>query len=156
MTHLNLVAPSYALLQATTRCWKCSKAICVTTVWIPCFIDNEGVEELEDDAEVGGTATLSSIDALDPETAAHIREVAPWLMPGRSKTANATYWANHCDGCGAIQGDYFVMGVNGPFLPQTRAEADALQLILGQGPLAARAFATQSDWTNWIAERLLG
>ncbi len=40
-------------------------------MWIPCFIDNGGVEELEDDAEVGGTATLSSIDALDPETAAH-------------------------------------------------------------------------------------
>lgn len=50
--------------------------------------------------------------------------------------------------------DYFVMGVNGPFFPQFRAEADALELIPGRGALSANATAAQSGWMDWIAERL--
>lgn len=154
MTQLTFSAPNYALLQATTQCWKCAKATPVTTVWVPSFIDNEGVEEPDDEPEIGGTATLGYIKALDPGTAAHIQEVAPWLKPGRSETANATYWANHCKACGAIQGDHFVRGVDGPFFPQDQAGVDALQVIPGRGPLSAQASASQSGWMDLVAKRL--
>ncbi|WP_253256623.1 hypothetical protein [Stenotrophomonas sp. VV52] len=56
--------------------------------------------------------------------------------------------------CCALQGDFFVMGVNGPFFPQFRAEADGLELLSGRGPLSANATAAQSGWMDWIAERL--
>jgi len=46
------------------------------------------------------------------------------------------------------------MGVNGPFFPQFRVEADALTLIPGRGPLKANASAAQSGWMDWIAERV--
>ncbi|MEA9705218.1 hypothetical protein [Xanthomonas campestris] len=154
MTQLTFRAPSYALLQANTQCWKCAKVIPVTTVWVPSFTDNEGVEEPDDEPEVGGTATLGYIEALDSGTAAHIQAVAPWLKPGRSETANATYWANHCEACGAIQGDHFVMGVNGPFFPQDQAGVDAIQVIPGHGPLSAQASGSQSGWMDLVAKRL--
>ena len=151
---LTLSAPSYTLLQARVECWKCGGATPVTTVWVPSYVDFADVEEPEDEPEAGGAATLHGIHDLDDQVAAHVRETAPWLKPGRSQTANATYWANHCETCGVLQGDYFVMGVNGPFFPEFRAEADALELILGRGPLSANATAAQSGWMDWIAERL--
>ncbi|HFL6148064.1 TPA: hypothetical protein ACG4NT_000436 [Stenotrophomonas maltophilia] len=149
-----LSAPSYALLQASVECWKCGEATPVTSVWVPSFVDYADVDEPGDEPEAGDAATLHGIQDLDDQVAAHVREAAPWLKPGRSETANATYWANHCQACGVLQGDYFVTGVNGPFFPQFRAEADALELIPGRGPLSANATAAQSEWMDWIAERL--
>ncbi|CEE46283.1 conserved hypothetical protein [Xanthomonas citri pv. citri] len=154
MTPLTFSAPGYALLQATMQCWKCAKATPVTTVWVPSFVDNEGVEEPDDEPEIGGTAILGYIKALDSGTAAHIQAVAPWLKPGRSKTASATYWANHCEVCGAIQGDHSVRGVDGPFFPQDQAGVDALKVIAGCGPLSAQASASQSGWMDLVAKRL--
>jgi len=152
---LTLNAPSYALLQAETKCWKCGQRTRVTTIWVPSFADAADVEGPEDEPEIGGAATLRHIEDLDDDVAAHVREVAPWLKPGYSETASATYWANHCPHCDALQGDYFVMGVNGPFFFQFRAEADALELISGRGPLSANASAAQSGWMDSIAERLM-
>lgn len=154
MSDLTFAAPSYALLQSTMPCWKCGQVTSVSTVWVPSFINTEDVEDPKDEPEAGGASTLLYIQALDDLVAAHVREVAPWLKLGPSGTANATYWANHCQACGVIQGDYFVLGINGPFFPQSRTEADALQSIAGRGPLAANAASSQSGWMNWIAERL--
>jgi len=146
---LTLAAPSYALLQADTTCWKCGESTRVTTIWVPSFIDTSDVEGPEDEPEIGGAATLRDIEDLDDDVAAHVREVAPLLKLGNSETASATYRANHCHHCDALQGDYFVMGVNGPFFLQFRAEADALELIPGRGPLTANASASQSGgWTG--------
>ncbi|XQA66839.1 hypothetical protein ACM9XC_05715 [Xanthomonas sacchari] len=156
MTELTFTAPSYAFLQSTMPCWKCSQATSVVTVWVPSFIDTGDIQKPEDEPEVGGTSTLRYIHALDDQVAAHVRDVAPWLKPGRSETANTIYWANHCEICAAIQGDHFVLGVNGPFFPQTRDQADALQVIPGRGPLAANSSAAQSSWMDWIAERMRG
>jgi hypothetical protein len=152
---LTLAAPSYALLQADAECWKCGESTRVTTIWVPSFTDAADVDGPDDEPEIGGAATLRHIEDLDDDVAAHVREVAPWLKHGRSETANATYWANHCLACDVLQGDYFVMGVNGPFFPQFHVEADALELIPGRGPLEANASTAQSGWMDWIVERLM-
>lgn len=151
---LTLAAPSYALLQADTTCWKCGESTRVATIWVPSFTDTSDVEGPEDEPEIGGAATLRHIEDLDDNVTDHVREVATWLKPGHSETAETTYWANHCPHCDALQGDHFVMGVNGPFFFQHRAEADALELIPGRGPLTANASASQSEWMDWIALRL--
>ncbi|PPU43797.1 hypothetical protein XdyCFBP7245_23180 [Xanthomonas dyei] len=68
MTPLTFSAPSYALLQATTQCWKCAKAIPVTTVWVTSFVDNEGVEEPDDEPEV-----VSTPHKIDPSITTGLR-----------------------------------------------------------------------------------
>ncbi|MGE8225096.1 MAG: hypothetical protein ACN6RK_04835, partial [Stenotrophomonas sp.] len=45
-------------------------------------------------------------------------------------------------------------GINGPFFPSDRTEANALQVIAGCGPLTANAVSAQSGWMDWIAERV--
>ncbi|NIK63490.1 hypothetical protein FHR48_001002 [Xanthomonas arboricola] len=42
------------------------------------------------------------------------------LRDSGRELSGTTYWANRCEACGAIQGDHFVIGVNGPFFPRTR------------------------------------
>lgn len=154
MSEHTFIAPSYALLQSTMPCWKCNQATSVSTVWVPSFVNTENVEDPEDEPETGGASTLRYIQALDGQVIAHVRKVAPWLKFGRSGTANATYLANHCQACGVIQGDHFAFGINGPFFPSDRTEANALQVIAGCGPLTANAVSAQSGWMDWIAERV--
>jgi hypothetical protein len=55
---LPLAAPSYALLQADTTCWKCGESTRVTTIWVASFTDTSDVEGPEDEPEIGGAATL--------------------------------------------------------------------------------------------------
>jgi len=153
---LTFTAPSYALLQAETQCWKCGQRTRATTIWVPSFTDAADVEEPDDEPETGGAATLRNVQDLGDQAADHIREVAPWLKPGHSETTKSTYWANHCQACDIIQGNCFVLGVNGPFFPQFPAEADALEVIAGRGPLSPNAVSAQSGWMAWIADRLHG
>lgn len=72
MTELTFTAPSYAFLQSTMPCWKCSQATSVITVWVPSFIDTRDIEKPEDESEAGGTSTLRYIHALDDQVAAHV------------------------------------------------------------------------------------
>lgn len=123
-------------------------------MWVPSYVDFADVEGPGDEPEAGDAAILHGIEDLDDRVAAHMRAAAPWLKPARSETAEATYWVNHCQACCALQGDFFVMGVNGPFFPQFRAEADGLELIPGRGPLTANSSASLSEWMDWIALRL--
>lgn len=54
--------------------------------------------------------------------------------PDFSVTAGAGYWMNHCEHCGAKQGDHFVQEPNGPFWPYTEAEMDAIGAERLEGP----------------------
>jgi hypothetical protein len=54
--------------------------------------------------------------------------------PDFSRTADLTYWMNHCEHCDATQGDFFVHGPNGPFWPNDEAQMDAIHATRLEGP----------------------
>ncbi|QRD62777.1 hypothetical protein H8Z72_23200 (plasmid) [Xanthomonas citri pv. citri] len=146
MSDLNITAPRYALLEGRTQCWTCHAAIPVTAIWIAEFLDCED----EEYPERGETAVLHYIQQLDPETLAHLAQMAPWVKSGYSNAAGLAYLSNHCEVCGSLQGDHHVMGVNGPFFPQDEASLEALVVIPGHGQIAAAATPAQSSWMDKV------
>jgi hypothetical protein len=40
------------------------------------------------------------------------------LRLAATKMSGMAYWANHCEACGAIQGDHYIHEADGPYWPQ--------------------------------------
>ena len=51
-----------------------------------------------------------------------------------SRTADQTYWMNHCEWCDAKQGDFFVQGADGPFWPYSEEGLAAIEATKIEGP----------------------
>nr|WP_162486369.1 hypothetical protein [Stenotrophomonas acidaminiphila] len=150
MTDFNLQAPSFALLQAPMACWKCGSPTLATAIWVPRLTEFDEEGELE----VVDAAVLQYVESLDAAVEAFVIQAAPLMRIGSSHTAGVNYWANHCSHCDALQGDHFVMGVNGPFFLQSRD--DLASLTVHQGSSGLRAFSgySESGWMSWVSRLL--
>lgn len=151
VTDFNLKAPSFALLQASMACWKCGSGTLVTAIWVARLTEFDEEGELE----VADAAVLQYVESLDAAVQTFVVQSAPLLRIGRSRTAGSNYWANHCSHCDALQGDHFVMGVNGPFFFQSQEELASLTVRQGGSGLRASAGYSESGWMTQIP-RLLG
>ncbi|AMJ57415.1 hypothetical protein AXG53_12765 [Stenotrophomonas sp. KCTC 12332] len=134
-----LLAPSYALLLSQTTCYYCRDATPTAALWVPSFqeIDLQDGEVVTSDEP----ALLKSVEALDLQTQIFIQARAPWLRLTRSRTADFAYWANHCQTCGALQGDHYLFGVDGPYGLKSEEQLIALDRSDGFGSLEAVAVA---------------
>lgn len=148
MTDFNLQAPSFALLQAPMSCWKCGSPTLVTAIWVPRLTEFDEEGELD----VADAAVLQYVESLDPAVEAVVAQVAPLMRIGSSQTAGVSYWANHCSHCGVLQGDHFVMGVNGPFFLQSRDDLASLTVHQCSSVLRASAGYSESGWMTWVGE----
>jgi len=120
----------------------------VTAIWVPRLTEFDEEGELE----VADAAVLQYAEVLDPAAEAVILRTAPLLRVGQSQTAGVKYWANHCSHCDALQGDHYVMGVDGPFFLQSRDELSSLTVRPGGMGLSATAGYSESGWMSWIAD----
>lgn len=150
MTDSTIISPSYALLQSTMDCWKCGQTTVVTAIWVPRLteFDEEGTLDVDD------PAVLQYTGSVDTTVEEFLASAAPLMRVGESRTAGGKYWANHCSHCGALQGDHHVMGVDGPFFPQSRSEFDSVSISPGAGGLSAGGSYWVGGWMSWVTDRL--
>lgn len=144
----DLTSPSFAVLVSEGKCWKCAELTAMAAIWVPSYTEIE--------ADVGHHqkrtehAVLHYVGGLSEEVHRQVLAVAPWLRYTHTEGAGTPYLANHCQRCGAVQGDWFVFGVDGPFFPQTKAEIDQIKVVPGEGTLHANASAATSGWMDDI------
>lgn len=150
MADFNLQAPSFALLQAHMGCWKCGVPTLVTAIWVPRLTEFDEEGELE----VADAAVLQYVESLGTTVEAFVSQAAPLMRISSSRTAGVNYWANHCSHCDALQGDHFVMGVNGPFFLQSRDDLASLTVHQGSSELRASAGYSESGWMSWVSRLL--
>jgi len=143
-----IAADAFAVLRASMSCWKCSATTPVSAIWIN--------EDLSGQAYGEGPALLKYIEFLEPGAMEQVVALAPWMRMTASGTARRTYLANHCTGCGALQGDHFVHGVDGPFFPHTSVDVANIRVHAGHGSLNAHAECSQSSWMERIPTKGIG
>lgn len=67
---------------------------------------------------------------IDNELVSKINKLFPNYKIAYSKTAESSYWANHCEHCGALQGDFFLHSEpGGAFFPLEIEEYKQLTFI---------------------------
>jgi len=67
---------------------------------------------------------------IENELVGKINKLFPNYKIAYSKTAESSYWANHCEHCGALQGDFFLHSEpDGAFFPLEIEEYEQLTFI---------------------------
>jgi hypothetical protein len=97
---------------------------------------------------------LSTIEWMPPEIEHALRGAAPGIRRDHSKTAQMSYFMNHCRACGARFGDFFLTEVDGPFWAISPEEFDRKRISFTvlpiRGTFGLRCGAIASDVLVWI------
>ena len=114
-------------------CWKCGEETTVISLYSDNFLsldyDNEDSDILKFD-KLCNKSFFSNVTYLDKSIANFIKQNFPFYKVGYSKTIQDKYWANHCEKCNSLQGDFFNYSEpGGPFYPVTMEEYQNLLLI---------------------------
>ena len=108
-----LIAPIF-LLSGRTDCYRCSKSTRVFGVAATAVRD-------DGDPMLGGEEgdslnRISEVENLDARIVDRLAERAPLYRLDYSMTQRARVWMNHCEHCGAKQGDHYLHSEpDGPF-----------------------------------------
>jgi hypothetical protein len=128
---ITLCAP-VDLVTTGTECWKCKAVTPVSSLRVQAIVDDDG-HRVED-------ARVTNAQELPQEVVKAVQRVNPHFREGFSRTAEITYWANHCRHCGALQGDFFLNSEpDGPFFGGGVPEGSTTVRLLNAGQWSAEA-----------------
>lgn len=117
-------------------CWKCSELTEVIALASNRFyeLDYVNIDDENDSSqkwfEQDYFSFFSTPEYIDKEIIELIQQKFPFYKFGYSKTINGKYWANHCQSCNALQGDFFNHSEpGGAFFPTSIEECQEIKLI---------------------------
>lgn len=133
-----IIATEYVfIVESTQRCWKCGEETRVVGLGIGEFVhvyeDEDGVhcERVEDLIDPGEELHLAWSDAeeeIPPKLLRYLKNHYS-VKTGYSKTLGRSCFANHCDCCGALQGNWFLFQEpDSPLCPDVEGEELAARM----------------------------
>ncbi|HGM5443425.1 TPA: hypothetical protein ACKP0F_000139 [Stenotrophomonas maltophilia] len=149
-----ILSPSFAVLTTEHQCWTCAAVVPVSALRVPNFVERfDDGEELS----IPDPAVLRYVESLNLPAAQHITAAAPWLLMATTRGSGTRYLANRCQACGAIQGDFHLFGVDGPFGLVTLEKQGIGHISVSYVDCAIEAVAgiAQATWIDQISARNL-
>lgn len=148
----SILAPNFAVLTTKHECWTCAAVVPVSALWVPSFVERfDDSEELS----IPDPAVLRYVESLNLPATQHITAAAPWMQMATTKGSGTRYLANHCQACGAIQGDFHLYGVDGPFglVTLEKRGTGHISVRYFDCPIEAAAGIAQATWIDEISAR---
>jgi len=149
-----ILSPSFAVLTTDHECWTCVAATSVSALWVPSFVERfDDGEELT----ISDPAVLRYVESINLPASQHISAAAPWMLMATTKGSGTRYLANRCQACGAIQGDFHLFGVDGPFglVTLEKQGTEHINVRYVDCPIEAVAGIAQATWIDQISARNL-
>jgi Domain of unknown function (DUF5710) len=139
----NIKATYYYIAETKNICWKCSQVTRVFGLLLP--PDHEEFEE--DEWERRNYRTLIHFVTYIPDAVqARMAGFTKHYRVDFSKTADGSYWMNHCEHCGAKQGDFPMYNEpEGAFFPIDERAAALISLHRVDEPIAAKCDSLSID-----------
>ncbi|MDX7985838.1 DNA primase [Xenorhabdus sp. 12] len=140
----NVQAPWWYIAQTKGHCWKCHEHTTLTAFMLP---SGHKTLEADENSEIEGQtywleqrspAFVFYIDDIPSTVRQNLSRVTHFLSKDFNQTTQTKYWMNHCEKCGAKQGDFHMhCEPGGEFFPTTIEEATAIQLHQINQPIMA-------------------
>lgn len=136
---INLRAPFYRLARSNWPCRRCFAAATVFAIALPDAHETleSGLDAATDGdppadcwQRAGFDAWIFYVGYLPESVRQQLHVIAPGYRYAYSRTTDCRYWINHCEHCGAAQGDYHLhCEIGGAFLPITAETAAEIELL---------------------------
>lgn len=109
ITEPTIISDEFYLLDSTQECWKCGQKTPVTAILVP--IGTQILELDENNHQlhwetIDFHSILSYITYLNQEITTKLENIRPYFQYTFSRTTQGKYWANLCQHCHALQGDF--------------------------------------------------
>lgn len=130
----NVRAPAYFVLRADAHCRHCGRLTALLALGVP--RDHETLD-LPEDAECAGTwqpagadALLFFVQELPDSVRRRMSGLSQCFRPAHGAATSNSYWANHCEHCGALFSDYELhCEPEGAFMPASEQAAAGVRLM---------------------------
>ena len=110
--NIHSTAPYIAI--SDVNCWRCGNQVRVICLFC---------EAATVDGEARDNLVVSNMTDAS-ESLLNVLRAYPHFRPSHSRTADFAYFANHCERCGAMQGDFYLHSEpGGAFFPESAADA---------------------------------
>jgi hypothetical protein len=137
----NVRSQTYYIARTNVSCWHCGSSTGLLALAVP-----GGHETLDEDAQAanadGGEpasnawqsanaiAILFYVGSLPEAVRSRLNRLSQSFHLAHSAATLSSYWANHCEHCGALLGDHELhCEPGGAFMPSSEAAAANIQLL---------------------------
>jgi hypothetical protein len=163
-TDINVRSQTYCVARTQVRCWHCGLPTGVLALAVP-----HGHETLNEETPPGpgegetamaeawqradANAILFYVEHLDLDVECRLKHLSPLFRLAHSAATSSSYWANHCEHCGALLGDHELhCEPDGAFMPSSEAAAAAVELLDMRAPFeaAAAGYAPEPEFFQFM------
>jgi hypothetical protein len=153
----NVRSQTFYVARSNARCWHCGESTRLIALAVP---HNHEILDADDGADEGADgeaddrdqpipdgwqrakadAFLFYVDYLPDGVRDRLKQISPSFRMAYSVVTLNSYWANHCEHCGALLDDHELhCEPEGAFMPSSESAATAIQLSSVQAPFEAAA-----------------
>jgi hypothetical protein len=145
----NVRSQTYYIARTNVPCWHCGSSTRLLALAVP-----GGHETLDEDAQTANAdepasnawqsananAILFYLGCLPEAVQSRLNQLLQSFHLAHSAATLSSYWANHCEHCGALLGDHELhCEPGGAFMPSSEGAAAAIQLLHIHEPFQAVA-----------------
>ncbi len=160
---INIRSPNYLIARTNGVCWHCLESTRLIALALP--QDHETLNPDPDTDTEGGelaadTWQLAKLNAfvfyveyLPQAVRNRLLPLSPFYRLARSAPEMSSYWSNHCEVCGSLQGDHELFcEPGGAFTPANENAAAAIELMRVDAPFeaAAAGYAYQPEFFEFM------
>src|SRR5271168_2797370 len=159
----NVRSQTYYVARTEVKCWHCGQATRLLALAIP-----HGHETLDMDVPVDSgqnsalagwhrasfNAFLFFVECLSDEVQSQLSRISRSFRLARCAATLNSYWANHCDHCGALLGDHELhCEFDCAFMPSSESNAANIELLHVREPLEAMAagYAIEPEYFRFMS-----
>jgi hypothetical protein len=137
------------------KCWHCGLPTHLVALAMP-----HGHETLDAEVAVdrwhraGFNAFLFFVESLSDEVQSHLSRVSQTFRRAHCAATLNSYWANHCEHCGALLGDHELhCEFDCAFMPSSESNAANIELLHVGEPLEAMAagYAIEPEYFRFMS-----
>ncbi len=145
------MAQHFGIVLGSAICWQCQQNTSVSALLLDKF--QQRFDEDDPWEQTTEPSLLGFISFISPEAENAWLQEAPLVALAATRSSEATYYANHCSHCGAVQGDWHLREPGAAFFPVDATGIDSLTLRWIRKPIQAAASSAQSSWQDELVAR---
>jgi hypothetical protein len=150
----NVRSPTYYVARTEANCWYCGQPTRLLALAMPHGHETLDMEAPDSWHRARFNAFLFFVERLSDEVQSRLSRISQSFRLARCAATLNSYWANHCEHCGALLGDHELhCEFDCAFMPSSESNAASIELLRIREPLEAMAagYAIEPEYFRFMS-----